>query len=643
MNRILAIGLVAGLAWTLAATAQEATKDYPFRPVPFTSVKFSDAFWAKRLETNRTVTLPYDFKKCEETGRISNFDKAAGRLEGEHKGIFFDDSDVFKIAEGAAYSLALHPDPQLDAYLDDLIAKFAGAQEKDGYLYTARTIDPKNAPKGSGPERWSNLRESHELYNVGHMYEAAVAHYLATGKRTFLEVAIKNADLLVNTFGPDKLVQVPGHEEIEIGLAKLYRVTGEKKYLDLAKFFIDMRGRADKREIWGTNQQDDVPVLQQMEAEGHAVRAGYLYAGMADVAALTQDAAYISAIDRIWDNMVSKKYYLTGGIGARPQGEAFGGNYELPNATAYNETCAALANCLWNHRLFLLHGDAKYMDIFERTLYNGFLVGISMEGNSFFYPNPLEADGKTSFNHGSALRQPWFGCSCCPSNVVRFLPSLPGCVYAVRDANLYLNLFVGSTGKMEVAGTPIEIVQDTRYPWDGEIAIVVRPEKPTEFALQIRIPGWAQGKPVPSDLYRYLDAPSGPVTIEVNGAAVPLEVEQGHAAVRRTWKMNDTVRLSLPMPIRRVVANESVKDDQGKVALERGPIVFCAEGVDNGGHARDLAVPDKMALQAEFRKDLLGGMMTIHGTNGHELMAVPYYAWAHRGVGEMSVWFKRER
>ncbi len=645
------MGMMGILVWAcLAAPAAEVSGNYPFSPVPFTSVRFADEFWAKRLETNRTVTLPYDFKKCEETGRIDNFAKAGGLMPGKHQGIFFDDSDVFKIVEGAASSLALHPDAELDAYVDALIAKFAAAQEDDGYLYTARTIDPANPPKGSGPERWSNLRESHELYNVGHMYEAAAAHYWATGKRNFLEVALKNADLLVNTFGPDKLVLVPGHEEIEMGLVKLFRITQERKYLDLAKFFIDMRGRADKRELWGEYLQDDAPIVEQSEARGHAVRAGYLYSGMADVAALTGEAAYVEALGRIWENMVGKKLYLTGGLGARREGESFGANYELPAATAYNETCAALAGCLFNHRMFLLHGDAKYMDVFERILYNGFLVGISMEGNTFFYPNPLETDGKTEFNHGSALRQPWFGCSCCPSNVVRFLPALPGCVYAQRGQELYVNLYAAGTAKVEMPGGAVEVTQETRYPWDGDIALRLRMAQPAEFTLYLRVPGLAQGHPVPGDLYRYTDSAGNAPTIEVNGVAAPLELERGYARLRQTWKDGDTIRLRLPMPVRRVVAHESVEDCRGKVALERGPIVFCAEGVDNDGRVLGLALSDAAEFSAEFRPELLGGVMTLQGEavgatgagKSRPFQAIPYYAWAHRGAGEMTVWFARK-
>ncbi len=455
--------LAAGLI-NFASAAE--TSHQKLTAVPFTEVSLDDDFWARRIETNRKVTIWYDFGKCEETGRINNFAKAGGLMEGEFEGIYFNDSDVFKVIEGAAYSLKTHYDARLDKYLDDLIAKIAAAQEDDGYLYTNRTINPAKAADGAGSKRWSKLRQFHELYNVGHMYEAAVAHYRATGKRTLLEVAIKNADLVDKVFGPGKKIDVPGHEEIEIGLVKLYQVTNEKRYLNLAKFFIDMRGRKDKRQIYGTYCQDHTPVIEQTKAVGHAVRAGYLYSGMADVAAHTGQKAYIAALDKIWDNVVSKKLYITGGIGSNPGGEAFGDDYELPNKSAYNETCAAIANALWNHRMFLLHGHARYIDVLERVMYNGFLSGISLTGNRFFYQNPLASDGNYQ-------RSEWFGCSCCPVNVVRFIPSLSGYVYAYRNRDIYVNLYAAGSGTVKLPDNNIKLIQQTRYPWDGKVNISV--------------------------------------------------------------------------------------------------------------------------------------------------------------------------
>ena len=619
--------------------------DYPITPVAFTGVTFDDRFWLPRLTTNREVTIPYDFRKCEETGRIDNFAKAAGVMAGPHEGIFFNDSDVFKVVEGAAYSLSLHPDCNLDAYLDDLIAKIAGAQEDDGYLYTARTIDPGAMdPEREGLTRWSNLRVNHELYNVGHLYEAAVAHHQATGKRTLLDVAIRNAELIDSVFGPGKIRDVPGHEEIEIGLAKLYRVTGERRYLELAKFFLDQRGQPDRGNLQSNYDnpgytQDHLPVTEQREAVGHAVRAGYLYSGMADIAALTGDRAHIDALDALWTNVVAKRMYLTGGIGARHHGEAFGDDYELPNAKAYAETCAAVANALWNHRMFLLHGDAKYLDVAERTLYNGFLSGISLHGDTFFYANPLASDGEWPFNvRTGAVRYPWFECSCCPTNVVRLLPSLPGYAYAHRDGDPYVNLYVAGTAAVATAAGGVTVTQDTDYPWSGAVKLTVDPPADSAFAIRLRIPGWARGEPVPSDLYRHLDASGAAPSLRVNGAPADLELDRGFAVVRRHWRPGDVVELDLPMPVRRVVSHTGVAGNRGRVAVERGPLVYCAEGADNGGTALELTLPDAAVLTAEHDAGLLGGVTTIRGGG---ITLIPYYAWSHRGAGEMTVWLQR--
>ena len=539
-----------------AGTVASARRDYPVRPVPFTDVKIDDEFWAPRLKTNREVTIPYDFAKCEETGRIANFDVAAGKIEGKFRGNFgFNDSDVFKVIEGASYSLALYPDAELEKYIDELVGKIAAAQTDDGYIYTVNTIGEyaDEIYCCVSEKRWSDLKSGHELYNFGHMYEAAVAHYQATGKRSFLDVAVKNADLLCRVFGPGKNRGVPGHQEIEIGLVKLYRVTGDDKYLKLAKFFLDERGNAKGHKLFGPYNQDHKAVVEQSEAVGHAVRAGYMYSGMADVAALTGDAGYVGAMERIWENVVSKKQHLTGGVGARHKGESFGDDYELPNKTAYNETCAAIANAMWNHRLFLLSGDGKYIDVLERVLYNGFLSGISLGGDKFFYPNPLASDGKYKFNiNESATRRPWFDCSCCPTNVVRFMPSLAGYIYAHRDNSLYVNLFIEGSGMVKMGENTVKIVQKTAYPWEGRVKIKVEPERSDEFAVCVRIPGWAQNRPMPSELYRYLDKGDEKVGLKVNGAAVRVDIEKGFARVSRRWKKDDEIDLNLPMRVRRL-------------------------------------------------------------------------------------------
>ncbi|HKJ68420.1 MAG TPA: glycoside hydrolase family 127 protein [bacterium] len=631
----------------LFVCGRQPEREYPITPVEFTNVDITGGFWHPRMETNRRVTIPTDFEKCEETGRIDNFARAAGLMPGEHQGKRYDDSDVFKVIEGAAYSLTLQPDPALETYLDSVITLIAGAQEEDGYLYTMRTVGPLS--DAAGETRWSYLQHSHELYNVGHMYEAAVAYYRATGKRSLLDVAIKNADLIDSVFGPEKKRDVPGHEEIEIGLIKLYRITGEKRYLDLAKFFLEERGRAHGRELYGRYCQDHAPVIEQQEAVGHAVRAGYLYSGMADAAAMTGDSAYVRALNRIWENVVSRQLYLTGGIGAQHGGEAFGDAYQLPNATAYNETCAAIANMLWNQRMFLLHGDAKYIDVLERVLYNGYLAGVSMDGDKFFYVNPLEADGEYPFNHGTATRQPWFSTACCPTNVVRFMPSLPGYIYAIQDDRLYVNLYLENTGAINMSGTPVTITQATRYPWDGSIRITVEPEAPADLELCLRIPGWARNQPVPSDLYRYAGASEMEAELRVNGEPQPLRLEKGYVRIRRTWRAGDEVELSLPMPVRRVRSHPAVEENAGHVAVERGPLVYCAESIDNTGDVRRLTLAENAGLTTELREDLLGGITMIHGTGVRadnrsrrlNVRLLPYYAWSHRGVSAMAVWLEQ--
>jgi len=627
----------------VSTTQVELSKDYPIQPAPFSDVRLDDAFWSPRLETNRRVTIPFAFHKCEETGRIDNFAVAGGLMEGAFRGEYpFDDSDLYKIIEGAAYTLSLERDRALEEYVDDLIVKIAAAQEDDGYLYTVRTIDPQGLPHWIGEERWSSLVLSHELYNAGHLYEAAVAHHQATGKRALLDVAIKNADLIARVFGPDGKRDVPGHQEIEIGLVKLYRAAGDERYLRLAQFFLDGRGRAVGRMLYGEYAQDHEPVVEQREAVGHAVRATYMYSAMADVAALTGDAGYVEAIGRIWENVVSKKLSLTGGIGARHQGEAFGDDYELPNRTAYNETCAAIGNAMWNHRMFLLHGDAGYLDVLERVLYNGFLAGVSMSGDEFFYTNPLESDGEYAFNQGAATRSPWFNCSCCPGNIARFMPSLAGYVYAHRDDVLYVNLFVGGSGVARMENDVVRIAQRTQYPWDGDIQITVEPERAGEFEVRVRIPGWARNRPAPGDLYRYMRGSEAPATLKINGQPFAFGLERGFASIRRAWEKGDVIELHLPMPVQRVLCHDRVEENAGKVALERGPIVYCAEWPDNGGRVFHLVAPDDAALEAEYRERLLNGVVVIRGQGDQSLVAIPYYAWSHRGAGEMAVWLPRD-
>jgi uncharacterized protein len=633
------------------------SRDYPVQPVPFTAVHLDDVFWAPRIETNRAVSVPFAFQQCELSGRVDNFERAAAALRGEEltnrkpPGYPFDDTDLYKVIEGASYTLSVHPDPKLDAYVDSMIAKIAAAQEKDGYLYTTRTIDPQHPHPWAGANRWELEKvDSHELYNLGHLYEAAVAHYQATGKRTLLDVALRTADLLTNTFGPGKKSIWPGHQITEMGLVKLYRVTGNQRYLDLAKFLLDERGPDGDKGAGRTYNQSQAKIVEQTEAVGHAVRATYMYSGITDVAALTNDAAYMKTSDTIWNNLVAKKLYITGGIGATGRGEAFGGDYEMPNMTAYNETCAAIGNDFWNHRLFLLHADAKYIDVMERTLYNGLLSGVSLDGKAFFYPNPLESAGQHA-------RSPWFGVACCPGNMTRFLASVPGYVYAKSGSTIYVNLFAEGTAEVRLdSGRSIALRQETRYPWDGHVAITVTPDRDAEFTIDVRIPGWARNQPVPSDLYRFLDTSAEPAVLKVNGAPVPLALDKGYVALRRTWRPGDVISLTLPMPVRRVVANDRVDADRNRVALQRGPIVYAAEWPDNQNkRVRNLMLPDSQALSAEFRPTLLNGVTVITGAayslavnatgaitrTEQPFTAIPYFAWANRGRGEMLVWIPR--
>jgi len=637
------------------------SKDYSFQPVPFTSVRLSDKFWLPRIKTNQTVTIPASFERCDKTGRVKNFQMAAARSGKFCTTYPFDDTDIYKTIEGASFSLSLFPDKAMEAYIDSLIVIIGKAQEPDGYLYTARTIDPAHPHQWAGPERWMKERElSHELYNAGHLYEAAAAHYLATGKKNLLNIALKNADLVCSVFGPDKKHVAPGHEVVEMGLVKLYRITGKKEYLQTAKYFIEERGHFDgydtkSKDPWksGAYWQDDKPVTDQKEAEGHAVRAGYLYSAMADIAALTGDEKIVKAIDSIWNNMVSKKIYVQGGAGAIPDGERYGDNYELPNATAYNETCAAIANVYWNQRMFQLHGDAKYIDVLERILYNGLISGVGLDGKSFFYTNAMQI--KNSFRHASmeATRSGWFECSCCPTNVTRLLPSVPGYMYAQKGDNVFVNLFANSSASLNVLGKPVEITQENNYPWDGDLKFTISPKKsPLSFGLLVRIPGWARDTAIPSDLYYFEDNGSNKVVIKINGSPVEYTLQNGYAVIQRAWKKNDVVEVSLPMEVKRVVANKNAKDDAGKVALQRGPLMYCAEWADNNGRAANIVLPANTVFTTEYNPTLLNGIMMLKSeatavvvdqdkvsTVRQPFVAIPYYAWANRGPGEMMLWF----
>ncbi len=669
-NTIAAAALAACAAWPAQAQKTAENGGYPITPVPFTSVKVSEnSFWGQRLETSRKVTIPLAFGKCESEGRYKNFERAAHPSDSYDVSklmpLSFDDTDPYKTIEGASYILQTYPDKQLEAYLDSIIDIIGKAQEPDGYLYTARTQNPKNPHFWAGSKRWEKEEDlSHELYNLGHMVEGAVAHWQATGSRKFLDIACRYADCVVREVGakPGQACVVPGHQIAEMALCKLYLATGKKEYLDEAKFFLDYRG---KTEIKQEYSQSHKPVVEQDEAVGHAVRAAYMYAGMADVAALTGDTAYIHAIDRIWDNIVTKKLYITGGIGATNNGEAFGANYELPNMSAYAETCAAIGNVYVNYRLFLLHGDSKYFDVLERTLYNGLISGVSMDGGGFFYPNPLESMGQHQ-------RQAWFGCACCPSNICRFLPSLPGYVYAVKDRNVYVNLFLDNSSALKVAGKSVKLSQQTNYPWDGDITVSVTENKAGAFDLKIRIPGWVKGQPVPTDLYYYSDGKRLGYTIKVNGQdAAATVTADGYYTISRKWKKGDKVSIHFDMETRTVRANSKVEADRGQVAIERGPIVYCAEWPDNNFDIMSVLLNQDPQISlstmpdGSFIADSLKSVLSLYksqnvvtlstdvqslkfGADGkltvsdQTLKLIPYFAWAHRGNGNMKVWLPQD-
>ena len=654
-----------------------AQSGYPYTQVPFTAVKIApNTFWGDRIQAAREVTIPLAFSKCESERRYKNFEMAAYTLQHPgHEGLQtkewdvskimffpFDDTDVYKTIEGASYVLQTYPDEKLKAYIDSVLDVVGAAQEPDGYLYTARTINPKHPHRWSGEKRWETEDFlSHELYNLGHMVEAACAHYQATGSTKFLDIAKRYADCVVKEVGSKEgqACIVPGHQIAEMALAKLYVITGEKKYLDEAKFLLDYRGKTGRKDLYS---QSDKPVVEQTEAWGHAVRAGYMYAGMADVAALLGDTSYIKAIDTIYENIVSRKYYLTGGVGARHEGEAFGADYELPNLTAYNETCAAISMVYLFERMFLLHGEAEFIDCLERTLYNSVISGMSVDGGKFFYPNPLSSDGHYRFNADNTMtRQPWFGCACCPSNLCRFIPSMPGYVYGVRDNNLYVNLFAANTATIQMNGKEVTLEETTNYPWDGDISIKVLKNKAKAFNMLIRIPGWVQNKVVPSDLYSFSDDILAGYEVTVNGQRVDGELENGYLVINRNWKKGDVVSIHFDMPVRTVIANPRVTDDCGRIAIERGPLVYCAEWADNKGinpHYIFLPQQPKFEVQPAYAIQNTEGNnkpfnVTVITTQAQEVdvdkdgriaikevsvKLIPYYAWNHRGAGKMDVW-----
>ncbi|MCW5555734.1 MAG: glycoside hydrolase family 127 protein [Verrucomicrobiae bacterium] len=627
-------GIIAFVAPTVGTAQGTLAK---LRAVPFTDVKITDAFWSPRQETNRIASIPVNLENLEKAGNLENFRLAAKGAREGYQGPVFMDSDAYKALEAASYSLATHPDPALDARLDEIIATLAAAQQPDGYLNTYFIVKEPT-------KRWTNLRDWHELYCAGHLFEAAVAHYQATGKRSFLNVAIKLADNLDSVFGsPPKRMGYPGHPETELALIKLWRVTGERRYFELARFFVENRGRkffAEEHKTPldrydGSYWQDDVPIYQHRNIKGHAVRAAYLMSGTTDVAAETGDERLLTMLNRVWRNTTERNMYLTGGIGPSAHNEGFTVDYDLPNATAYQETCATVALAQWGHRLALLYGDAKYADVVERALYNGVLAGVSQDGTKFFYVNPLESAGR---HH----RQPWFGCACCPPNVARTIASLGGYAYAVSDDALWVNLYIQGSVKAKVAGIPVELKVTTDYPWDGKVVIEPVVKQPTSFELRLRLPAWCE---TPSLL--------------VNGRRIsPLQTEQGYLVVKDKWKRGDKIELNLPMPVQRMAANPNVKANHGLLAIQRGPLVYCLEQCDQSEPLAAMFVPAGAELKPEKQKSLLGGVVAIKGmaeiaedqnwrrtlyqpanvSRRVPFQAIPYYAWDNRQAGAMKVW-----
>jgi uncharacterized protein len=629
------------LAWIILVVISPAVvgADEPLirlRPVPFTDVQIHDSFWSPRQEVNRSVSIPVNLEMLEKSGNLKNLELAAAKATSGFTGPVFMDSDVHKALEAASYSLATHPDPVLDKRLDEIIAKLAAAQLADGYL------DSYYVVKEPG-RRWTNLRDNHELYCAGHMIEAAVAHHRATGKTNFLTVATRLADHIDATFGTGKRLGYCGHPEIELALVKLWQATGEKRYFELARFFIENRGRkffatehhTPLEKYDGTYWQDDVPICDHRNIKGHAVRAAYLLSGATDIAAETRDPSLLKMINRVWRNTTSRNMYITGGIGPSASNEGFTHDYDLPNLTAYQETCASVALAQWNHRLALLYGDARFVDVFERSLYNGVLAGVSLDGKRFFYVNPLESQGR---HH----RSPWFGCACCPPNVARTLSSLGGYAYAVSDDALWVNLYIQGSTSASLGDRKVHLDVETDYPWDGKVTLKPHIDHATHFDLRLRVPGWCNG-----------------ATVYVNREPI-LEprIDRGYLIVGREWKDGDVVELNLPMPVERIAANPNVKDDSGQIAIQRGPLVYCLEACDQGESLDSVYLPRGAELKAEKAHDLLGGVVVVKASaetapeqdwtdslyqavapsRPVPILAIPYYAWDNRKAGQMRVW-----
>jgi DUF1680 family protein len=639
------LSLAAASVLTCYGQIDAQTSLQKIEPVNFSQVEVQDNFWKPRIYTVSSVTIPVCIDQTEvKTARIRNFEKVAAKKGEKHEGIYYDDSDVYKALEAMAYSLKNHPDAQLEKKADEWIGKIAAAQLPDGYLNTYYTLTGLD-------KRWTNM-DYHEDYCAGHLMEAAVAYFNTTGKRKLLDVAIRFANHIDSTFRLQNRHWVSGHQEIELALVKLYKTTGDKRYLDLSDWYLEQRGHGyfEKRPGSQDYCQDKLPLKEQTQITGHAVRAMYLYTGAADVAAEKNDDGYMNAMKQVWEDVVYRNMYITGGIGSSGRNEGFSVDYDLPNEEAYCETCASVGMVFWNQRMNLLTGESKYIDVLERSLYNGALDGLSLKGDRFFYGNPLASSGGDS-------RDEWFGTACCPSNIARLVESVGNYIYAESADALWVNLFVGSSVSFNIKNKRVQLKQETNYPWDGKVQILVSPEKPVEFDLFVRVPGWADNQPVPGDTYRYLENSSEKISLTVNGNAATYSMDNGYAVLKRAWKKGDVVELNLPMPVRRIVAIQEVKDDRNRVALQRGPLVYCFEHADNGGKAMNIMVPDNVAFKAEFRPGLLNGVVALEGqapvaaisedgltikTESRKITAIPFFSWANRGEGQMQVWVPRK-
>lgn len=621
--------------------------DFPIESVPFTSVKVTDQFWVPKIQRNYKVTIPIAINQVYAHGAVNNFKIAGGLMKGKFQTDYpFNDTDIYKLIEAASYSLQTMPDSILEAQLDTLIYYISLAQEPDGYIYTSRTIDPENPHPWADSTRWTGAAKgfegSHELYNCGHFFEAATAHYAATGKRNMLDLAIKTADLLVKDFGPGKLEIAPGHQVVEMGLVKMYEVTGKKEYLDLSKFFLDVRGPGGEE-----YSQAHLKVVDQREPVGHAVRATYMYSAMADIAKLYQDSSYFNVLAAIWEDLVTKKMYVTGGIGSGGGNEGFDPPYILPNMKAYCETCSSVGNIFWNYRMFMSEGDSKYYDVLERTLYNAFLSGVSLSGDRFFYPNVLESIGQHQ-------RFGWDRTACCPPNLARLIPSIPGYIYAKTQDAVYVNLYMSNTASFLLGNHEIEMIQQTRYPWDGKIEITINPETEQNFALKLRVPGWIRNEVLPGDLYAFTDDLVSEFTIRVNNKNQRYKVTDGYAVIRRNWKKGDIVQIEFLMNPRKIKGHEKIKANRGKIALQRGPIVYAVEWPDaKDDKVCSLIFEKDQEFSSEYRPELLDGVVVLKGKaraarytldktikydEEQKIILIPYYAWNNRGPGEMMVW-----